>query len=223
MSACGTTQIPKLPSGIITPRRIGMKVITNDHLHKYEKYFWVLDPDRGSTTSNKPNFTLDEGNSMMTYKIRLERLRKDLVCTGKEALRNEITERFANDGLLLGDQPAKSFQGVERIIGSRDMKALFAKNYKMVFVLMVKNVWSCRECHNSWLYPRVRKWCNVRAQCPFDFDEYDGDSLFIDLSTSKINTLHQIVTSELKDVYDKIHKLEKDHFGVRCFSGNTKD
>ena len=63
----------------------------------------------------------------------------------KEALRNEITERFANDGLLLGDQPAKSFQGVERIIGSGDMKALFAKNYKMVFVLMVKNVWSCRE------------------------------------------------------------------------------
>ena len=93
----------------------------------------------------------------------------------------------------------------------------------MVFVLMVKNVWSCRECHNSWLYPRVRKWCNGRAQCPFDFDEYDWDSLFIDLSTSKINTLHQIATSELKDVYDKIHKLEKDHFGVRCFSGNTKD
>ena len=196
-----------------------MKIITNDHLHKYEKYFWVLDPDRGSATSNKPGFALDEGNNMMTYKNRLAKLRKDIVLAGKEALRNEITERFANDGLLLGDQPAKSFNGVERIIGSGDMKALFAKNYKMVFVLMVKNVWSCREGHNSWLYPRVRKWCNGRAQCPFDFDEeYGGDSV-----STHINTLLQIATSELKDVYDKIHKLEKDHFGVRCFPGNTKD
>ena len=82
ISARGTMQFPKLPSGIIETRRY-MKEIKNDHLHKYEKYFWVLDPDRGSATSNKPNFTLDEGNNMMTYKIRLERLRKDLVCAGK--------------------------------------------------------------------------------------------------------------------------------------------
>ena len=27
----------------------------------------------------------------------------------------------------------------------------------------------------------------------------------------------------MKDVYDKIHKLERIHFGVRCFTGNTRD
>ena len=61
MSARGTMQFPKLPSGIIMTHRCGMKVIKNDHLHKYEKYVWVLDPDRGSATSNKQGFTLDEG------------------------------------------------------------------------------------------------------------------------------------------------------------------
>ena len=67
MSARGTMQFPKLLSGIIETRRY-MKEIKNDHLHKYEKYFWVLDPDRGSATSNKPRFTLDEGLNTMIYR-----------------------------------------------------------------------------------------------------------------------------------------------------------
>ena len=163
------------------------------------------------------------GGNTKIYRTRLEKLRRELIRAGQEALRNEITERFADDGLLYGDQPAQSFHVVERIIESAAMKALFAANYKMIFVLMVKNVWSCRQCHNSWLYPRIRKWCTGRAQCPFDFNEYDGDSLYIDFSTSRINTLLKIATSEMKDVYDKIHKLERIHFGFRCFAGNTRD
>ena len=105
MSARGTMQFPKLQSDIIDTRRY-MKKIKNDHLHKYEKYFWVLDPDRGSATSNKPGFTLDEGGSMKIYRTRLQKLRRDLIGAGQEALRNEITERFANYGLLDGAQPA---------------------------------------------------------------------------------------------------------------------
>ena len=100
-----------------------MKEIEDDHLRKHEKYFWVLDPDRGSATSNKPGFVLDEGK-MKIFRKRLLSLRRDLVRAGQKALRNEIIERFANDGLLQGDQPLQSFNEVERIIGGGDMRAL---------------------------------------------------------------------------------------------------
>ena len=75
---CGIRQPPSLPYGIITTRRAGMKEIEDDHLRKHEKYFWVFDPGRGSATSNKPGFTLDEGK-VKIFRKQLLSLRRDLV------------------------------------------------------------------------------------------------------------------------------------------------